>query len=138
MSRRDKTANTERPKALKRRSPAKIVHHRKPSPIDANEKIALLEHRLSEALEQQAATSEVLQVISSSPGNLDPVFQAMLAKATHLCEAKFGILFRYESGLFHPTASLDVPPLLPISSGGKARLRASLVRCLAAFVSQKG
>jgi GAF domain-containing protein len=65
---------------------------------------------LEEALEQQAATSEVLQVISRSSGDLEPVFQAMLANATRLCEAKFGILFRYEGGLFHPTASLDVPP----------------------------
>jgi GAF domain-containing protein len=69
-----------------------------------------LKRELDEALEQQAATSEVLRVISSSPGELDPVFNAMLENATRICEAKFGILFRYEGGLFHPIASLDVPP----------------------------
>ena len=66
--------------------------------------------RLSEALEQQTATSEVLRVVSSSPSELEPVFQAMLENATRVCGAKFGILFRYEGGLFHQAASLDVPP----------------------------
>jgi GAF domain-containing protein len=65
---------------------------------------------LSESLEQQTATSEVLKVISSSPGELQPVFQAMLENAVRVCSAKFGVLFRYDSGLFHPTAMLDVPP----------------------------
>ncbi len=67
---------------------------------------------LSESLEQQTATSEVLQVISSSPGELDPIFQTMLAKATRICEANFGMMYRYDNGAFHPAALLNVPPAL--------------------------
>ena len=69
-----------------------------------------LRRELSEALEQQAATSEVLRVIGGSPGELEPVFTSMLEKAVQVCEAKFGVLFRYEGGMVHPTAMLNVPP----------------------------
>jgi signal transduction histidine kinase len=67
---------------------------------------------LSESLKQQTATSEVLSVISSSPGELEPVFEAMLANAVRICDAKFGALFRYHDGLFHPAALLGAPPAL--------------------------
>jgi hypothetical protein len=67
---------------------------------------------LGEALEQQTATSEVLRVISSSPGELQRVFAAMLENATRICEAKFGFLFRYDAGAFNPMAMLNVPPAL--------------------------
>jgi GAF domain-containing protein len=64
---------------------------------------------LSEALEQQTATSEVLGVISSSPGELEPVFQAMLANAMRICEAKFGTMFGYTDGAFRALSCLGVP-----------------------------
>ena len=65
---------------------------------------------LTESLEQQTATSEVLQVISSSPGNVQPVFSTVLENAVRICEAKFGLLYLYEGGGFRSVAASDVPP----------------------------
>jgi len=67
---------------------------------------------LSESLEQQTATSEVLRVISSSQGELEPVFQAMLANATRICGAEFGMLWLAEGDGFRPVALHGVSPVL--------------------------
>ena len=67
-------------------------------------------NELRQSLEQQTATSDVLRVISSSPGELEPVFQAMLENAVRICEAKFGILFRFERDVVRPAGMVRVSP----------------------------
>jgi len=67
--------------------------------------------QLSESLEQQTAAAEVLRVISSSPGQLEPVFQSMLANAVRICEAKFGFMYRYDSDTWEVTAVHGAAPV---------------------------
>src|SRR5262249_6419421 len=104
----------------------------------ANQAIIAIENtrllnELRQSLEQQSATSEVLRVISSSPGELKPVFQAMLENAVRVCGAKFGILHLSEGNGFRTVAMHDVPPefaefrerepvVVPLPGGYLARL----------------
>src|SRR5262249_8699385 len=81
----------------------------------ANQAVIAIENtrllnQLRESLQQQTATSEVLSVISSSPGALEPVFQTTLANAVRICGAKFGILLLYDGKEFRAAARHDLPP----------------------------
>ena len=80
------------------------------STADLQEQLDRRTRERDEALEQLAATSEVLQVISSSPGELEPVFQAMLANATNLCGAKFGHMYLRRGDAFELAATHNTPP----------------------------
>src|SRR5262249_32788416 len=75
---------------------------------------------LSESLEHQTATSEVLQVISSSPGELKPVLETILANATSLCDAKFGVLNLYDGYKFRQVALYNVPPAYAETRGDES------------------
>ena len=77
---------------------------------DLEQKVEDRTHELTQALDQQTATSEVLQVISSSPGELHPVFEAMLQNAVRICEAKFGNLALYDGNAMRVAAMYNPPP----------------------------
>ena len=104
--RRQKTPEPKRPDAAKAGAPAN-------SSLSHNEtEVARLRRELNEAVEQQKATTDVLRVISSSPGQLEPVFRAMLENAVRILEAKFGTLFLREGKLVRPVAGVGLPPKL--------------------------
>src|SRR5262245_32787695 len=79
------------------------------SASDLERRLAQAERQLSEALDRQAATDEVLRVIAGSPGELKPVFQAILERATRICEANFGNLLLYEGDTFRRVAVYNAP-----------------------------
>ena len=103
---------TKRLKAPKRRN-AQKAHDAAVRPLHAKKtEIARLNRELKEAREQQTATADVLKVISSSPGTLEPVFSTMLAKATELCEASYGGLWLREGdGYRAVTMHGGLPPV---------------------------
>jgi GAF domain-containing protein len=125
MRRRDKKGGeaqkTQRPMTLKRRNAPKAA--RRAEATGKETSVARLTRERDEALEQQAATSEVLQVISSSPGKLEPVFQTMLENALRICEAKFGTLYLCDGGALRPVADTQrAPPAYKQARKRKPRL----------------
>ena len=116
MKRRSKAGGEptkrRRPKSpeVTRRNAPKVEIRPKSSSVAEEKEAARLGRERDEALEQQTAASEVLGVISTSPGELEIVFQAMLERAVRLCEAKFGNIYRWDGETLHILASHKTPP----------------------------
>jgi signal transduction histidine kinase len=95
---------------IKRRNASKAVRRHSTSAAGREARVAQLTRELHEALEHQTATSEVLRIISSSPGELNAVFQAILANATKLCEASYGTMWLCEGEAFRVAAQYGALP----------------------------
>ena len=97
---------------MKRNSDANAGPAGGPSLADLRQELAALAVELAKSREQQAATREILQVISSSRGELGQVFQAMLANAMRICAAQCGFIYKMEEGAMRAMAEIGVPPAL--------------------------
>ena len=98
------------PVKARRKSGARKARRAQGSTPGLQEQVVSLTRELKESREEQTATSEVLKIISSSPGELKPVFDAILENATRICEAKFGNLFLYADNSFRIAAQKNAPP----------------------------
>jgi class 3 adenylate cyclase/putative methionine-R-sulfoxide reductase with GAF domain len=123
MKRRSR-AGGEQPKGRRRKTPEPKRRNARKAVTCSNlshdtreTEVARLAHELSEALERQTATSEVLNVISSSPGELDPVFNAILQNAARICQAQFGTLNLYYGSAFRTVALHNPPPQFAMRLG---------------------
>jgi two-component system, NtrC family, sensor kinase len=98
-----KATRQGRRKSVKSRSASTRAREQSPEAVE-------LQKQLAEALQQQAASAEVLKIISSSPGDMKPVFEGMLVNALRICDAKFGHILLYDGERFHASHLHDVPP----------------------------
>jgi two-component system NtrC family sensor kinase len=127
VKRRDHHASGQKP----RKTPTR------PASVDLQQQLDQLKDQRDEGLEQLAAASQVLQVISSSPGELEPVFKAMLENATRICEAKFGVLYLREEDNFRRVALYGLPPALAEELQGAGIQRPTPNKVLGRIVSTK-
>ena len=95
---------------LKRRNATKSVHGRSSSVAVFQEQLDRRTHELSEALEQQKATAEILRVIRTSPADVQPVFETIVRNAVSLCGSVYAHVFRFDGELLHLVASHNVAP----------------------------
>ena len=102
-----KARHTAKPK---RSAATKAPGDRRPSPLSQGIKVARLTRERDEALQRETATSDILQLVSETPGNLELAFRAFLERATRICEANFGTLLLCENGFYHHVAFHNAPP----------------------------
>jgi len=109
-----KSAKLQRRKTttLKRRNTPKAKRNRAVSIAGQETVVARLTHEREEALLRESANSEILRLISKSPGDLELVFRTILEHATSICNANFGTLFRFDGKNFHPVAQFNTPAAL--------------------------
>lgn len=112
MRRRRATSRKPAKIKAKRGASSKAARDRRLSALSKDTEVARLARERDDAVAQLSATSEVLRVISSSPGELEPVFNVMLENAVKLCGAKFGNMFLYDGKLFHNAAFHNAPQAL--------------------------
>src|SRR5215470_10240587 len=105
-----KVAKARSRKAMPKRGSAPASRRSSSSTAGADGEFAQLRRERDEALERETATSEILRLISKSPGDLELVFRSILENATRICEANFGVLHLYEGGGFRVGATHNAPP----------------------------
>ena len=120
----------------KGRSAREAMPRRGSAPAGQDTEVARLTRERDEALAQQAATADVLQIISSSPANLDAVLETILANATRLCEANFGVLLLYDGAQFRVAAAHSPPPAFAELRRRQPKIRSSGVLARVAVTKQ--
>jgi GAF domain-containing protein len=108
ISGRAKAQGVDAPKLKHRTAPKRATHT--PSAPGEHTEVARLTHELNEALEQQSVTSELLEIISSGAAELEPIFRAILEKATGLCDAQIGVIYRWDGDALHLVVAHNAPP----------------------------